>query len=289
MVRQKTFLFLLFVWSLSTSLWSQQAYVLYNEKGEKISVEKMLAQIESADVLVFGELHNNPICHWMELEILQHLARQNRELVMGMEMFERDQQTVLDELQSGVFELNKLEQYTRTWPNYATDYKPLLAMALQHNVPIIATNVPRQYASLVFRKGLDSLKKLDVPEGWLPSLTFDVDTSLTSYAEVLAMGKQMPGHGSENFLYAQALKDVSMANRLFEEKKEKGVLYHINGAFHSKNKEGICHYLWQNDPDLQILTIQSEEVENPGQFQQQKDNKASFYLQINTLLTKTYE
>ncbi len=273
----------------SSFLYSQRAYVVYNEKGKEVSVEKMLKQAEKADVVVFGELHNNPICHWMELEILQYLSDQDRPVILGMEMFERDQQEVLDELMAGLFELKKLDQYTRTWTNYGTDYKPLLAMALERDIPIIATNIPRKYASFVFKKGIDSLKKLDISPGMVPDLDFKVDTTLATYAEVLAMGKNMPGHGSENFLYAQAIKDVAMARGIYNKRTNNEVLYHINGSFHSKNREGICHYLSEMDPDLNIITIQAQEVENPATFQQQKSNLASFYIQINPLVTKSYE
>jgi len=273
----------------SSLLYSQRAFVVYNEKGKEVSVEKMLKQTQNADVVVFGELHNNPICHWLEIEVLKYLSNRDRPVIMGMEMFERDQQEVLDELMAGVFELKKLDQYTRTWPNYGTDYKPLLAFALERNIPIIATNIPRKYASFVFKKGIDSLKTLDISPGMVPAFDFEVDTTLATYAEVLAMGQNMPGHGSENFLYAQAIKDVAMARGIYDERTNNEVLYHINGAFHSKNREGICHYLSEMDPNLDIITIQAQEVENPDVFQQQNSNLASFHIQINTLVTKSYE
>jgi uncharacterized iron-regulated protein len=270
-------------------IWSQVAYSLFNKKGKEVSTEKMLKEIANADVIIFGELHNNPICHWMEIEILRALSYGDNKCVMGMEMFERDQQTVLNELMDGVFPLKRLDQYTRTWPNYATDYQPLLEIALERGVPIVATNIPRQYASFVFKHGIDSLKTLDIASHLIPQLDFSVDTTLSSYAEVLSMGNNMPGHGSKNFLYAQAIKDVSMAERLLEEKRSDVQLYHINGSFHSKNQEGICHYLLKKAPELKIVTIQSREVDNPAEFQQQNDDKASFYLQINPLMTKSYE
>ncbi len=277
------------IWIIPSFLSGQVAYSLFNQKGKEVTSEKMLKEIDKADVIIFGELHNNPICHWMELEILKSLSREGKSCVMGMEMFERDQQPILNELMNGVFPLKRFEQYTRTWPNYDTDYKPLLKLALERQVRIIATNIPRQYASFVFKNGIDSLSKLEIAPHLVPDLDFSVDTTLSSYAEVLEMGKNMPGHGSEDFLYAQAIKDVSMAESLLKEKKDGVQLYHINGAFHSKNMEGICHYLIKNDPDLKIMTIQSREVDNPSVFQQQNNESASFYLQINTLMTKSYE
>jgi len=153
----------------------------------------------------------------------------------------------------------------------------------------LATNVPRRYASYIFNEGLDSLRALDVNQSLIPALNFEVDTTLSSYAEILEMASQMPGHDKDNFLNAQAFKDVSMAEVLLSAKTSDNILYHINGTFHSKNKEGICHYLLKSNPNLRLMTIQSSEVENPDEFQQQKNSKASFYLQIKSTMTKSYE
>jgi len=93
---------------------AQSAYQLYDDNGQKVNLGDVFEEIQTADVIIFGELHNNPICHWMEADILQYLATDQRPLVLGMEMFERDQQTVLTELINGIFSYKKLEQYTRT-------------------------------------------------------------------------------------------------------------------------------------------------------------------------------
>jgi uncharacterized iron-regulated protein len=82
--------------SLSFSLLAieKPAYLLYNAKGKKVSYEKMLKDLRGQEVVLIGELHNNPISHWLELEITQALAEQ-RQLVLGAEMFERDNQLAL--------------------------------------------------------------------------------------------------------------------------------------------------------------------------------------------------
>lgn len=268
---------------------AQSAYQLYDDDGQKVNLGNVFEGIQTADVIIFGELHNNPICHWMEAEILQYLATDQRPVALGMEMFERDQQPVLTDLFNGIFSYKKLEQYTRTWSNYETDYRPLIKIAAKNNIPILATNVPRRYASYIFNEGLDSLRGLDVDQSLIPDLNFEVDTTLSSYAEILEMASQMPSHDKDNFLNAQAFKDVSMAEVLLSAKTSDNILYHINGAFHSINKEGICHYLIKSDPNLRLMTIQSSEVENPDEFQQQKNSKASFYLQIKSTMTKSYE
>jgi uncharacterized iron-regulated protein len=72
-----------------------KAYILYNAKSKKISFKKMIKTLHQKDVVLFGEFHNNPISHWLELEVAKELA-QYRDLVLGAEMFEQDNQQALD-------------------------------------------------------------------------------------------------------------------------------------------------------------------------------------------------
>jgi uncharacterized iron-regulated protein len=268
---------------------AQQAYAIFDDKGEAITLEEMLERLPSADAVLFGELHNNPIAHWLEMEILQSLAAQEQPVILGMEMFERDQQQVLDEMYDGLFDLKKLADYTRTWPNYATDYKPLIKYALEKDIRLVASNIPRRYASFVFYEGRNALYKKQIPSEWLPPANFVIDTTLSSYAEVLEMGAQMAGHDSKNFLAAQAIKDATMAESMWKERKNNEILYHIHGGFHSKNKEGIAYYLKAYSPKIKVFTLQCQETETPDTFEQQNNDSASFYIQINPLISKSYE
>lgn len=69
------------------------AYLFYTQTGKSTSYEKLLKDAADADVVLFGELHNNPICHWFELQLAKDLAAQRGTyLVLGAEMFEADNQ-----------------------------------------------------------------------------------------------------------------------------------------------------------------------------------------------------
>ena len=115
------------------------AYVLYNAKGKKVAYEKMLKDLRGQDVVLIGELHNNPISHWLELEITQALAEQ-RQLVLGAEMFERDNQLALTNYLQGKITAKGLDSSARLWKNYKTDYAPLVNFAKEKNQPVIAPN-----------------------------------------------------------------------------------------------------------------------------------------------------
>lgn len=90
------FLTLLLFMFLTTSAFAQskRAYRLYNAKGKKVSYKKMLRKIGKADVVLFGELHNNAIAHWLQLEITKDLAEEHS-MVLGAEMMETDNQEAL--------------------------------------------------------------------------------------------------------------------------------------------------------------------------------------------------
>ena len=65
--------------------------MLFNSKGKLISYERMIKKLAEADVILFGEYHNNPIAHWMELEITKSLnKRRIGALMIGAEMYKAD-------------------------------------------------------------------------------------------------------------------------------------------------------------------------------------------------------
>src|SRR4051812_24880050 len=78
------------------------AYRLYTSTLKATTYAKLLRQATDADVVLFGELHNNPICHWLELQLTKDLqAARKGNLVLGAEMFETDNQTGLSNYVQG--------------------------------------------------------------------------------------------------------------------------------------------------------------------------------------------
>ena len=90
--------FLAFLFTIAASIaysQSKPAYILYNAKGKKCSYKKMIRKLAKKDIILFGEFHNNPIAHWLELSVSKDL-HQSREMVLGAEMFEADNQLALN-------------------------------------------------------------------------------------------------------------------------------------------------------------------------------------------------
>lgn len=265
------------------------AYAIFSGDGKPVKYRKMIKALSEADVVFFGELHNNSVAHWLELQVLKDLHSVRSEVVLGMEMFEADNQLVLDEYLRGIIDEKSFLNEARLWDNYKTDYKPLVEFARKNDLPVIATNVPRRYANLVYRKGPDALDSLsNKTREWMTPLPLEVDYDLPGYK---AMIEGMGQHGSgsaKNLVAAQALKDATMAHFINMHHSPGSAFYHINGAYHSKDHEGIIFYLTKINPDLTIITLHTVEQADLEDLDDDAQNSGDFIICIPDDMTKTY-
>jgi len=263
-----------------------QAYQLYNNKGKKVSFQKMVKSLSEKDVILFGELHNDPIAHWMQLELTKEM-HELRDIAMGAEMFERDNQNAVDSYLSGTIDDNGLDTMARLWTNYKTDYKPLLDYAKENDINFIATNIPRRYASMVYKNGFEILDSLPKKEKeWIAPLPIKYDPTLPGYEAMLTM---MSDHANENFPKAQAIKDATMAYFIYERFKRDNTLFiHYNGAYHSNNFEGIYWYLKQLQESLKVGTITTVLQKEVNRLEKENNGVADFILVVDEDMTTTY-
>jgi uncharacterized iron-regulated protein len=266
------------------------AYRLFNAKGKAVKYKKVLAAAAKADVVFFGEEHNDPICHWLELEITKDLYNiKDGKIILGAEMFERDNQLILDEYLKGEVSKANFNQEARLWPNYKTDYQPLVTFARDHQLKFIATNIPRRYASMVYRKGFGILDSLTAEaKSYMPPLPIPYDPDLKGYKDMLQQMGGMMGHASPNLPKAQAIKDATMAWYIAKNAGNGDLFIHYNGAYHSDNFQGIIWYLNQYKPGLKIMTISSVEQKDVDSLSKANLNKANFILAVPQDMTKTY-
>lgn len=272
---------------VSFQLFAQQkpAYMLYKANGKKVSYKKMLKSLKKADIILFGEHHNNPIVHWLQYEITKDLLK-DKKLILGAEMIEADNQKALNDYLSDKINQKQLDSLARLWRNYKTDYKPLVDFAKSKKIPFIATNIPRKYASMVYKKGLETLDSLPKSEKkWIAPLPIKYDASLSQYKKMKAM---MGGHGGDNLPKAQAIKDATMAYFILKNKKEDTLFIHFNGSYHSNYYEGIFWYLKQHNNNVNIVTISVIEQNSIKKFNKENKHIAHFIIATPNSMTKTY-
>lgn len=267
------------------------AYRLFNNSGKHISYAALIDSLRHFDVVFIGEQHNCPITHWLEYEIAKSLYAIHKEkLMIGEEMMESDNQLILNEYMEGKITYQRFEEEARLWPNYKTDYYPVVFFAKEHHIPFIATNVPRRYANAVKYNGLAALdsfsreaKRFMAP---LPiAFHYDKEKSEATFG----MMSMMAGHKKvdyEKMAAAQAIKDATMA--WFIAKNIKHYFLHINGSFHTEAKGGIIPYLLQYKPGLRVVTVMTVRQESIQRLDDNNKGRADYYICVPEDMTTTY-
>lgn len=289
----KIVIFIALIFSLlSVSAQDLPAYQIYNSKGKKVSFEQMSKAANASELVLFGEFHNNPISHWLQLELTKRMyAQHSSHLQLGFEMFEQDQQTMLSAYLAGTIPSEKLKDTLRLWPNYATDYAPLVEFAKEKGLSCVASNIQRKYASLLFKKGRAALDTLpeQIKQQMAP-LNFAFDTTLSQYQDMKQMGAHMgPGMGWR-MVEAQAIKDATMAHFILHNpwRKPETVHLHFNGAYHSDFHQGIMWYVQKEFPSMRILTISTVSQDSIQKLDPEHLGRADFIICVPANMTTTH-
>jgi len=331
------------------------AFQIFDSKGKKISYAKFIKALQksltnksdSRGVLLFGELHDNPIAHWLELQVTQDLYAFQPNIVLGAEMFETDQQTALNTyLNPPVDTIKKstsvnpmgmgfgpdpnyikLKKSIKLWNNFVTDYQPLVDFAKENHLPFVATNIPRRYASLVYKSSIGAVygnegvkngvqrtfsvgTKLpacdtgifnkdsiiyfaEINKGKSIPPIFVYDSTLQCYKDIFAMSG---GHGGQNLPMSQAIKDATMASQIYTHLPANGIFVHYNGSYHSDNHQSIEWYLKEynqnilkNYYQMNVVTIATRMQMNVSELENENKGIANFIIVVPENMTRTYK
>jgi uncharacterized iron-regulated protein len=293
-MKQLSIILILMCLFQTSQLFSQDkpAYVIYNANGKKTTFEKLVESTENKELVLFGEFHDNPISHWLQLELTKEIyAEVGSNLQLGFEMFEQDQQELLSQYLLGNLTAKQFKDTMRLWPNYETDYAPIIDFAKTNKLFCVATNVQRKYASLLFKKGRKALDTLSLTiKSQMAPIDFIVDTTLSQYKEVYTMGGHMGVNMGMNMVESQAFKDATMAQFIMANpgRKEGSVHVHFNGAFHSDFHQGILWYVQQKQANIRVLTISTVTQEDVRKLDKEHLGRADFIICVPESMTRTH-
>jgi uncharacterized iron-regulated protein len=265
---------------------AQSAYVpervFDSARGQFGDFEAMLADVARADVVFVGEQHDDANTHRLELAVLQGLARRRDHIILALEMFERDVQEPLDHFSMGHMTDEEFRRVSRPWPAYATDYKPLVDLAIANSWPVVASNVPRNFASQVAASGLEVLQtKSSEEQKWFArDLSCPTDDEYFHRFEEAMGGHPVGAPGAnataaatarqklERTYFAQCLKDETMAESVAGAWQAGAIggprplVVHVNGAFHSDFGEGTAARTVRRLPGKRVAVISVLPVED---------------------------
>lgn len=238
--------------------------------GANVTFDDLVSRISSADVVFFGEQHDDPETHRVELGLLDAIGRSGRPVILSLEMFERDVQAVLNDYLAGRMTETEFLAKSRPWDRYITDYRPMVELAKAKGWAVVASNIPRPMASAVGRKGLAALDTLTSTErGWAArdiqcpddayrARFMQTMTGHSSGAASPSPGDTLPTAVASRFYFAQCIKDETMAEAIVAA-RERGpagaIVVHYDGAFHSDYRQGTVDRVRRRAPNLRLTVL----------------------------------
>lgn len=250
-------------------------YRIYKPDGQPSTLDDIVGALARVEVVFIGESHDDPGAHALQRDLLQaaharygtDTATEKRQVVLSLEMFERDTQLVLDEYLAGLIPESQFLACSRPWNNYQRDYRPLVEFAKAHHLPVVAANPPRRYVNLVGREGRDALTRLSQPaRAFLPPLPYGMASAdYEAKFRRLMAGMHGPAGGDgerpapnlSRMLDAQSLWDAGMAHAIAETLAQvpRALVLHLNGRFHSEEGMGIPEHLASYRKGTRMLVV----------------------------------
>lgn len=240
------------------------AVFVQSRTAQPVSLSDMTDKLTAYDVVIFGEFHDSQPIHNAELAVLEGLYQKHgANLVLSMEMFERDVQPVMNDYLAGKITEDEFLAASRPWPQYETAYRPLVEFAKAHHIPVLAGNIPRRMAAAYVKsKTLDTVADQDTQ--YLPNVHRAGSAAYREkFAAVMqgmntaADGMKIPPQMVQPMFMAQCLKDDAMAESIaqYRQQHPQAVVYHVVGNFHSAGHLGMAEKLAWLQPQTHIAVI----------------------------------
>jgi len=253
---------------------SNKHFRIYDFSGKKVSLDSIIYQIGLSQVVFLGEMHNDPVAHFIQETILRQTtdrywnkpySSKRRQIVLSMEMFERDVQIILNEYLLNTINERHFLSCVRPWHNYTEDYHPMVKYAKKNNLKVIAANAPRRYVHRVAQYGTDSLNDLSsIAKTWVAPLPIKapsekmINNFLKLHQQKVLMNSPHKDISEKSHMIdAQNLWDATMAYSIHEElsNSPNALILHLNGYFHTQSVTGIPEHLIHYRPDVRLMVI----------------------------------
>ena len=249
--------------ALMTAIWSRGHFpdqVFRISDGQVSSLDRVLPDLNRASFIFVGELHTDVHHHDIQLRVIKALHERDAPVAIGLEMIEAGDQEALDRWVSGKMdEKDFAKVFNRNWPSGWIYYRDIFLYAREHEIPMIALNVPDEITEQVAREGFYSLSPEQLAR--LPGVSCNVDKD---YEELMRRALEMHGTSAQGkiftrFCEAQMVWDTTMAQRLIDYADRNGRVKAvvIAGNTHAW-KHGIPEQIRRKDSEKVMRVILPE-------------------------------
>jgi uncharacterized iron-regulated protein len=246
----------------------QVGQIVHLPTGTLVTPAQMVAVAGDARIAYVGETHDNPASHRLELQLLKGLAdlHPGRQ-ALGMEMFSRSQQPLLDRWVEGKLDEKAFLKESHWFDNWKMDfdyYRDLLNFARERHIPVIALNAEKKLVGAVRAKAPDQLSPED--QARLPELDLS-DPYQRALVTAIFGDHSHGGMLIEGFIRAQTLWDETMAESVARylvspDGKERHMLV-IAGGHHVGYGFGIPRRVFRRLPTSYIV-VGGQEIDIPA-------------------------
>jgi len=247
--------------AISSGVTTYYDYNLQSPSGLNIDLKDFVADIQAADVVLVGEWHTHTGIHRFQTELLQAMIAENDNVTLSMEQFTRDKQAIVSAYLDGEIGESTLIKQGNAWPNYSSDYRPLVELAKTKKIDVIAANAPKNIIRCIAKEGISYIDKLPADERlWLAA---NINTQDSAYkTHFMASMHHGDESQNENKFASQVTWDETMAEsitRYLADNPTKQVL-HIAGKFHTENGLGTAASILARAPELKVIIVTPVDV-----------------------------
>jgi uncharacterized iron-regulated protein len=241
---------------------------LYRSNGEQATVEEIATAAEGVRFVFVGESHNQAEHHRLQAQVIDALHKAGRDVVVGFEMFTRDNQVNLAPWTRGVWTDEQFIENASWKTQWGFDYalyKPIFDVIKRNELPMVALNVPRDWVRQVGRQGIGVL----TPEQrkWVPDPYLGNEKHKAVFTGLMG-GHPMTGPQGDNIYAAQVTWDEGMATSALDYMagrfSRKAVMVVVAGSGHMMYGQGINYRIGRKTGE-RVLNVMSLTSDGPRQ------------------------
>ncbi len=214
--------------------------IIAAETGTAVSFDEMMEDLNRHQIIFVGEKHTNASHHSIQLKIIQTTFKNNHSLVVGMEMFDRSYQPILDLWSAGVLDEEAFLRKTHWYANWRFDfalYRDILMFIKQNKIKLVALNIPFHISGRIRVGGIENLSDSD--KRYLPKEIDTANTAHRNYAKKVFDQHNFSSHVKfDDFYMAQCVWDEIMAESIATDLGSKKVIALV-GNGHIQYKYGV--------------------------------------------------
>jgi uncharacterized iron-regulated protein len=179
-------------------------------------LSQVITAVGDRRIVYVGENHDNYANHAVQLEFIKDLSGSGVQITIGMEMFQKPFQPVLDEFIKGSIDQKtflKKTEYFKRWGFDYDLYKPILDYARDNRIPVIALNIEKEIVDSVAKDGIDALPpdvKAKIPQ----AMDFSDEQYKKRLQKIFMMHESLKERNFDFFNQAQILWDESMSQSI---------------------------------------------------------------------------